>query len=354
MKRNAILLLALIGIVAAGCAKQPKKDTKAAAKTYFDALISLRYPDAEATANGAYILEKEGGEGEAISGADKPYIFVDYTTTDIDGNVEYTTVESIAKRTGSYDRTEFYGPQVWYFTDSYSGVYAGLQEGMEGMRPGERRKIAVPFWLLTYDRYSTTDKYLEKSAEGSHIIYEVTLRSSCPDIKEWQGQQLDAYAKANLAGADSTHIAGDEELDKFGFYFVSKGLADEKFADYEMPKDTTLYLDYTGRLPGGFVFDTTIEKVAKDAGVYSPSRTYEPLKVNRTEDYTKISYSNSTGTSEGDLIQGFKAAIYMMRPTEKAVTAFWSELGYGASGYGYSIPSYSPLIFELELVAKPE
>ena len=351
MKRNTILLLALACIIAAGCAKEPKKDTKAADKAYFEALISLRYHDAEPTANGAYILEKEEGTGEGISSEDHPYIFVEYTATDIEGNVSTTTVEKVAKQVGTYNQSYYYGTHVWYFGDTYSGIYAGLEEGMEGMKIDERRKIAVPYWLCTYDRYSNAQKYLDEATEGgSHIIYDVTLRDRCPDIKEWQGQQLDAYAKTYLDGADSTHIAGDEELDKFGFYFVSKGIAREEDLTYEMPSDTTLYLNYTGRLLSGKVFDTTDEKTAKDAGLYSPSRSYGPVKINRNDDFSKISY----GSDESDLIGGFKAAIYLMHPMEKAVTAFWSGLGYQATGSGSIIPPYSPLVFELELVAKPE
>ena len=351
MKRNTILLLALVGIVAAGCAKESKKDTKAADKTYFEALISLRYPDAEATENGAYILEKEEGAGEAISAEDNCYIFVDYTLTDIDGNVASTTVETVAQRVGTYDRSYYYGPNIWYFGDTYSGIYAGLEEGMEGMKIGERRKIAVPYWLCTYDRYSTLQKYMDEATEGgSHVIYDVTLRDCCPDIKQWQGDQLDTYAKTYLDGADSTHIAGNEELDKFGFYFVSKGIAREEDLTYEMPSDTTLYLNYTGRLLNGKVFDTTDEKTAKDAGLYSASRTYGPIKINRNADYSKISY----GDTASDLISGFKAAICLLHPMEKAITAFWSSLGYQATGTGDTIPPYSPLVFELELVAKPE
>ena len=43
-----------------------------------------------------------------------------------------------------------------------------------------------------------------------------------------------------------------------------------------------------------------------------------------------------------------------MQAYEKGVGIFYSDLGYSYSGSGKSIPGYAPLVFEIELVAKPE
>ena len=45
---------------------------------------------------------------------------------------------------------------------------------------------------------------------------------------------------------------------------------------------------------------------------------------------------------------------FEMKDMEKGVGVFISSIGYGYSGSGSSIPAYAPLIFEIELVAKPE
>ena len=39
-----------------------------------------------------------------------------------------------------------------------------------------------------------------------------------------------------------------------------------------------------------------------------------------------------------------------MKADEKGIGIFYSPLGYGHSGSGTSIPSYAPLIFEIEIV----
>ena len=60
------------------------------------------------------------------------------------------------------------------------------------------------------------------------------------------------------------------------------------------------------------------------------------------------------GSSSSTTISGFARTLWEMRAFEKGVGIFYSPLGYGVSGSGASIPSYSPLIFEIEIVAKPE
>ena len=60
------------------------------------------------------------------------------------------------------------------------------------------------------------------------------------------------------------------------------------------------------------------------------------------------------GTSSGSIILGFAKTLWEMKAMEKGVGVFYSSLGYGYSGSGSSIPAYAPLIFEIELVAKPE
>ena len=61
--------------------------------------------------------------------------------------------------------------------------------------------------------------------------------------------------------------------------------------------DSTISVDYEGRLNDGKLFDTSIEDVAKKEGVYAKERTYEPLHFT---------------LGKGMLIQGFEDAVIGM------------------------------------------
>lgn len=97
----------------------------------------------------------------------------------------------------------------------------------------------------------------------------------------------------------------------------------------------TVTVNYTGKFLSNAVFDSSIEQVAKDNGVFNTQRKYEPLKF-------------PLGTGRGAIV-GFEFALSLMRPGEKAVVIFPSRLGYGNQGRD-NIPPKSPLIFELELI----
>jgi len=72
-------------------------------------------------------------------------------------------------------------------------------------------------------------------------------------------------------------------------------------------------VNYVGMMNGN-VFDTNVEKVAKEAGIYNPSRNYEPMEVQ---------------IGAGNLIKGFEDALYMMKEGETKKVSIPPELGYG-------------------------
>lgn len=96
----------------------------------------------------------------------------------------------------------------------------------------------------------------------------------------------------------------------------------------------TVTVNYIGKDLNKKVFDTSIEQIAKDNGIFNSTRRYQPLRY-------AVGY--------GFTITGFEFAISMMHPGEKATVIFPSRLGYGTQASG-SIPANSPLIFELDLV----
>jgi len=96
----------------------------------------------------------------------------------------------------------------------------------------------------------------------------------------------------------------------------------------------TVSVNYVGKTLDKKIFDTSVEQVARDNGIFSAGRKYQPLRY-------AVGY--------GFTITGFEFAISMMHPGEKATVIFPSRLGYGSQASG-GIPANSPLIFELDLV----
>jgi len=74
---------------------------------------------------------------------------------------------------------------------------------------------------------------------------------------------------------------------------------------------------YLGRYPGGKVFDTSMEKEAKSAGLYSPARDYKPLQVI---------------LGAGKVIQGFDEALIGMKVNEEKEVVIPPEKAYGKTG----------------------
>ena len=98
------------------------------------------------------------------------------------------------------------------------------------------------------------------------------------------------------------------------------------------------------------MFDTSIMNVAKDNYIYDSSRTYEPAAIKWAEKHEEITMDGNS------LVSGFTQTLWNMANCgtgTRAVGVFYSDLGYGYSGSG-SIPAYAPLVFEIEIVDKPE
>jgi FKBP-type peptidyl-prolyl cis-trans isomerase 2 len=79
-------------------------------------------------------------------------------------------------------------------------------------------------------------------------------------------------------------------------------------------KGVKIKVDYIGKLESGDVFDTSIEEVAKEAGIYAPDREYEPLEF---------------VVGEGQLIQGFEEAVLDMEVGDEKTVKIPAEKAYG-------------------------
>ena len=334
-----ITLIAALMIVAA-CAKDIASGPNDGNKRYLDAWMHIynqkNETDIEPTGLGIYVLDSKDGDGATVT--DNGYAIVECTTTDLDGNISSYTSEEIAKQLGKYSETTYYGPTVWLTMDAT--IPAGVQDAIVGMKVGGYKKVVVPSWLMSYATYETGKEYLNQSSDYSTTIYEFTIKDYTDSIDVWQIDSIKRYITKNYGSLETF------SNDTTGFFYkqLSAPESDEAFGS-----DTTIYINYVGKLLNGLVFDTNIERVAKDNNLYSSSKTYEPVSISWGETYSDI----TMGSSSSSVIGGFAMTLWQMKAMESGIGIFYSPLGYGYSGSEPSIPPYAPLIFEIEIVAKP-
>jgi FKBP-type peptidyl-prolyl cis-trans isomerase FklB len=128
-----------------------------------------------------------------------------------------------------------------------------------------------------------------------------------------------------------TEYIRKETIENTGIVLLFTEVNDE--GQVPVNKDT-IYVDYTGYLLDGKVFDTSVEDIAKDNQVHNPNRTYEPFRI-------ELGVSN--------VIFGWHAALAHMKEGEKAIALIPSTYAYGPQPNG-PIPANSVLVFDLHLV----
>jgi FKBP-type peptidyl-prolyl cis-trans isomerase len=138
----------------------------------------------------------------------------------------------------------------------------------------------------------------------------------------------------------------DMEIEQFQAYFAANNLnpqfhnrglfylIQEEGAGRIPTSGNTLVVHYKGYFLDGTVFDTSIEQVARDAGLYNPGRTYNPFQFR---------------FKQGAVIQGWDIGFEFLKEGGKATFFVTSALGYGNRAVG-SIPANTPLIFDVELL----
>lgn len=349
-----IIAYVIAAATLAGCAKTSTEGVNEAKKRYLDAWMSINYPGLTAQwnnkedRNGIYVIPDQADEGTGATVTDNGFAIVNYAITDLEGNFSSYTDAETAKQMGVYDSTYYYGPQVWLTKDGT--IQAGLQNAIVGMKVGGSKKVIIPSWLMTYSTYQSAGEYISNSSDYSNTIYRFTVEDFTEDINQWQTEKIKALISENYGGVDSFNR--NTRKDTTGFYF--KSLVEQGADTVAFKADTTIYINYTGRLLNGRMFDTNVEKTAKDNGLYERGRTYGPVKIKWGSSYSEITMNGSS------VVDGFAMALWNLNDLgdggkmDKGVSVFYSPLGYGVSGSGARIPGYAPLVFEIEIVPAPE
>lgn len=346
--KKTIISAILAAVLCCGCAHSVKTGASDAAKRYIDAWVQVQkqlHPEYEwkKTSLGSWILQDVPGKGDVVGEfGDSLYFRVNYTVYDLNGDITSTTSRIISQHLGDFKETYYYGPVVWYA----NGLYAGLEEVLRDMNDGSRRRILIPSWLMTYDRYDTEQEYMDNAEDKTASIYDLELVEHFQYIQQWSADSVGRYLAANYPSkfTSNPHAATADSSGAFGFWYIQEKAP----ADTVTLKDTTVYINYIGRLLNGQVFDTTIRDTAIFYGL-SRDKTYEPVSITYGDAWSDITMG-SAGTS---VIPGFARTLSKMKKYEKGTGVFIPSLGYGYRGSGNTIPAYAPLRFDIEIVDNP-
>lgn len=93
--------------------------------------------------------------------------------------------------------------------------------------------------------------------------------------------------------------------------------------------------NYSGHVLNGAFFDSSIEEVARENGLYQEGRTYGPFE---------------TAIGQGAVIRGWDEAFQLMNEGSKATLYIPSGLAYGPRARSEEITANAVLVFEVELV----
>ncbi|MFZ6001260.1 MAG: FKBP-type peptidyl-prolyl cis-trans isomerase [Bacteroidota bacterium] len=97
----------------------------------------------------------------------------------------------------------------------------------------------------------------------------------------------------------------------------------------------TVRINYAGYLLSGKYFDTSWEKIAKEQGMYTPGRPYEPYEI---------------VIGQTPLIQGWDEIMLLMNKGTKLTVWVPSPLAYGKRRRSEDIVENSILVFDMEMV----
>lgn len=158
--------------------------------------------------------------------------------------------------------------------------------------------------------------------------------------KEMQEQQMKKMEEEAAEQLEEDLTIIDEYLQQNGIaaqktesglsYVITDEGRGENAAEGAMVK-----VNYTGHVLNGDFFDSSVEEVAKEKGIYNEQRQYGPFEF-------------KLGT--GSVIKGWDEGIALLSKGAKATLYIPSPMAYGPTPRGDKIGPNSILIFDVELV----
>ncbi len=313
-------------ILIPSCAIEVEDTNDEIQEKFIKAYIEKYYPGYEPDEDGIYVIEHKTTQGERVDSYDSCYAVVQYSIRSLDKTYIYSSYDSVAQKIGQYSPSIYYGSHIWSIGQDLNAI--GLEKVVSKLQVGGSISAIIPPEMLgeTFSGDLT-------NSDGNYKLYEIQLDSIILDIDEHQSNLMQAYSDKYYDGMDTTNA---------NYYF--KKIHTNAIVD-TIENSNTVYLNYIGRLLNGLVFDTNIADTAMKYGIYDPARDYTTgFDFSYFKDSVDVLLNNS------DIATGFIRTAWKLNYGDKAIAFFSSDYGYGDYGNiseGGSIPSYSPLFFEV-------
>ncbi len=299
----------------------------------FAASIALAACNKEQKGKGGllYTVHNDGGSAKIKEG---DFIKIDF--------IQKNDKDSILDATFDHDQARFFPVGKKVYDGDMNDVLTLLGEG-----DSVTFKINIDT-MVFYNKQPRPEQFKDQKYLTYTIKIQKVLAKKPNEVdsvfQKRANQFYEADLKATLAqkkAAEPAKMKKYAEDNKLKVTTTASGLQYVITAPGTGPKPAwgdTAMVDYTGQLTfkkvnGGLnVFDTNVEKIAKENMPPNPMKQYGPAAIPLSEGIAK----------------GFVEALQLIGKGGKITAIMPSSLGYGEQGGG-PIPPYAPLVFDIEI-----
>ncbi len=277
------------------------------------------FPGYEMKEEGLYVKYlSENAEGRSVQLGDVLTLKMKYTTQD--DSVLFESQPGQPPVQIQADSGKFEG--------DFMGAFIGMHEG---------DSVSI---IVNADTFFIKTAGLPESpafVDSASVLYFTVKIDAVQSMEEMQ--QAQANKDAELATEENSKLQAyltenniTTQPNPSGLIFISRTKGSGKSAE----AGKKVKVNYSGRLLDGTYFDTSVEEVARENGIFDERRGYQPFEFN---------------LGQGQVIQGWDEGIAMLKEGGKATLIIPSNLAYGANPRpGGPIKPFSTLIFEVELL----
>ncbi|MCF8296810.1 MAG: FKBP-type peptidyl-prolyl cis-trans isomerase [Saprospiraceae bacterium] len=256
----------------------------------------------EPTETGLYYIEEVAGKGATPANGD--IVTIRYSARFISDSVPFYTSDMAG------------GGEPLPYQVGAAQMGDGIDEGLKMMKVGASATMICPSSLAFGEGrgdqippYTTIVFHVDLIATATQADYEAEQKAKVEKLKNEEAGKLSKYLKSKKINSSPTQS---------GLYYIEI----EKGTGAKAEAGKMVKVHYKGMLLDGTVFDESYKRG-------------EPYQF---------------GLGQGNVIPGWDEGIALMNEGGKAKLIIPSNLGYGERGSGQTIPPYSPLVFEVELI----